>query len=91
MLPFLQTIIAAIVWAVANVVYIDMRRKGLHGFTRFAAFWAGTPTTWISLFTLQPPAQPRFEAEDDDALLEEIRRDRSKRLPERSDGPDTQR
>jgi hypothetical protein len=45
MIPFLETVVAAIVWLVANVVYIDLKRKGVRGPTRFAAFWVGTPTT----------------------------------------------
>ncbi len=81
MLDFLQWWFGAIVWLVANVVYVDMKRKGLHGFTRFAAFWAGTPTTWIALFALKDGTQPSFERPDDDdtTLLEEIRRDRLQR------------
>ena len=77
--PFLQALIAAIVWVVANVVYLDLKRKGIHGFTRFAAFWAGTPTTWITLFAVPDGKlqniRPRNE-EGDEALLEAIRRDR---------------
>ena len=91
MLDFLQWWFGAIVWLVANVVYVDMKRKGLHGFTRFAAFWAGTPTTWIALFALKDGTQPRFERPDDDdtTLLEEIRRDRLHRGESRPDeGPD---
>ena len=66
----------------ANLVYIDLRRKGVHGFTRFAAFWAGTPTTWISLFAVSEGKQPTFnehDDEDDGDLLAEVRRDRALR------------
>jgi hypothetical protein len=83
-LPFLQAALGAIVWVVANVVYVDLKRKGLHGFTRFAAFWAGTPTTWITFFAVPEGKQPTFHAplDDDEAeLLAEIRRDRSLREP----------
>lgn len=79
---FLQILLGAIVWLVANVVYVDLRRKGLHGFTRFAAFWAGTPTTWISFFVSHEGGVPKVQAPEDDdglALLEEIRRDRALR------------
>jgi len=79
---FLQLIIGAIVWAVANVVYVDMRRKGMRGFTRCAAFWAGTPTTWCALFAIPEGKHPKFKAssdDDDEALLLEIRRDRQRR------------
>lgn len=82
LLPFLEAVIAAIVWVVANVVYVDLKRKGIHGFTRFAAFWVGSPTTWITFFTVREGVQPTFHAraEGDDAdLLAEIRRDRSLR------------
>lgn len=80
MLPFLQVVIGAIVWAVANVVYIDLKRKGIHGFTRFAAFWAGTPTTWISLFAVRDGVAQTFETGSDDELLAEVRADRARRL-----------
>ncbi|MDX1494923.1 MAG: hypothetical protein R3253_12720 [Longimicrobiales bacterium] len=77
---FVKTLIGAVVWIVANVVYLDLKRKGIHGFTRFAAFWAGTPTTWITLFAVREGVQPTFEPEGDDTeLLEEIRRDRALR------------
>lgn len=78
-----QSVVAAIVWIVANVVYVDMKRKGARGFTRFAAFWAGTPTTWIWFFALRERTQPTFEptSGDDEAdLLSEIRRDRASRV-----------
>ncbi len=80
MLPFLQVLIGAIVWAVANVVYVDLKRKGVHGFTRFAAFWAGTPTTWISLFAVRDGVAQTFERGSDDELLAEVRADRARRL-----------
>lgn len=79
MLPILETIIAAIVWAIANVVYIDMRRKGVEGFTRFAAFWVGNPTTWIWLFSIDEGTVPTFDPVDDETLLDQIRRDRIER------------
>jgi hypothetical protein len=77
---FLQAILGALVWLVANVVYVDLKRKGIRGFTRFAAFWAGTPTTWISLFAVREGSQPSIDPPPDDegeALLAEIRRDRA--------------
>jgi len=88
---FLQMLLGAIVWLVANVVYVDMKRKGLRGFTRFAAFWAGTPTTWISFFAVTEGAAPELEAPEDDqglALLEEIRRDRALRSGEEGEPVD---
>lgn len=82
---FLEVLLGAIVWLVANVVYIDLKRKGIRGFTRFAAFWAGTPTTWITLFAVREGVQPTFHPPEDDEgeqLLEDIRRDRSLRAGE---------
>lgn len=78
---YLEVIIGAIVWAVANVVYVDLKRKGIRGFTRFAAFWVGTPTTWVALFAVREERQPTFQtvSDDDEALLLEIRRDRERR------------
>jgi len=88
MADFLQLGIGAIVWLVANVVYVDKKRKGLRGLTRFAAFWAGTPTTWITLFALKDGQQPSFEhsSDDDDDLLDAIRRDRALRGESASEG-----
>lgn len=84
-----QTLVTAVVWIVANVVYLDMKRKGLRGFTRFAAFWAGNPTTWITFFAVREGAQPTFEAPElEDELLDAIRRDRALRgRVERPDPP----
>ena len=78
---FLEGLIGAIVWAVANVVYIDLRRKGEHGFGRFISFFAGLPVTWIWLFTIREGQAPRIEqpADDEDRLLREIRVDRELR------------
>lgn len=89
MLGFLELWIGAIVWLVANVVYVDKKRKGLRGFTRFAAFWTGTPTTWIAFFALKDGRQPSFEHssdDDDEDLLDAIRRDRALRRESASEG-----
>lgn len=80
MFDFLQWLVGAIVWVVANVVYLDMKRKGIHGFTRFAAFWLGNPTTWVTLWAVKEGQQPMFETQlDDDELLANIRADRALR------------
>jgi hypothetical protein len=79
MIYLLKVLLGALVWVVANVVYVDLKRKGIRGFTRFAAFWTGTPTTWISLFAVKEGSQPVIDPPPDDegeALLAEIRRDR---------------
>jgi len=74
---FLQAMVGAMLWLLANAVYYDLRRKGERNFTRFAAFWVGTPTTWITLFAVRPLSRPTFETTDDESLLfEEVRRDR---------------
>lgn len=80
--------IGAIVWALANVVYLDLRRKGLRGFTRFAAFWVGTPTTWVTFFAVSEGRQPTFHPppDDDEALLAEVRADRARRKIARISG-----
>lgn len=74
----LEATVTAAVWAVANLVYLDLRRKGIHGFTRLVAFWMGTPTTWVSFFMVREGGQPMFEPPPDDEalLLLEVRRDR---------------
>lgn len=81
MIPFLREVIGAIVWATANVVYVGMRRRGTRGFGRLAAFWAGLPTTMISLFVVREPTVPPLEPPPDDEarLLREIRVDRELR------------
>jgi hypothetical protein len=78
----LQGLVAAIVWGVANVAYLDLKRKGMRGFTRFAAFWAGTPTTWVIFLAVRDGKQSTFYPplhDDGEALLAEIRRGRESR------------
>ena len=78
----LQAIAVGVLWALANAVYIDMRRKGMRGFKRILAFWFGTPTTWASLFLL-PEGQMdvvRPPPDDEAALLREVRLDRARRI-----------
>ncbi len=77
---FLKAAVGAILWSLANVVYYDLKRKGERSFTRFAAFWVGTPTTWITFFAVREGNHPRFDTPDDDErLLAEIRMDRALR------------
>ncbi len=80
-MDFLRWTVAAIVWSIANVVYLDMTRKGVRGFGRFAAFWAGNPLTWLTLFLMKEPAVARIETppDDEDRLLREVRVDRELR------------
>ena len=74
----LEATVTAVVWAVSNLVYFDLKRKGIRGFTRFLAFWMGTPWTWVSFFTVPEGSQPTFEPppDDDALLLREVQRDR---------------
>jgi hypothetical protein len=83
----IEGVVTAAVWAVSNVVYFDLKRKGVRGFRRFLAFWMGTPWTWVSFFVVKEGSQPTFEPPpDDEALLfQEVRRDRM--LRERSERP----
>jgi hypothetical protein len=75
----LEAIIGAFVWAAANYLYADMKRKGKRGLSRFFLFWMGTPTNWLWFFLVKEGSEPEeVEAPDDaDALLEEIRRERA--------------
>jgi hypothetical protein len=85
MVPFLQAAVGAIVWTLANAVYVDMRRRGVHGFGRFAAFWVGFPVTFLWMARVKegrplPVGPSQGHAEDDeDELLREVRRDRAAR------------
>jgi hypothetical protein len=74
----LEATVTAVVWAVSNLVYLDLRRKGIRGFSRFCAFWMGTPTTWVSLFMVRDGSRPTFEPPPDNEalLLQEVRTDR---------------
>lgn len=79
---FLNALVGAIVWTLANVVYYDLKRRGVRNFGRFAAFWVGNPTTWITFFVVRERRNPTFEAapDDDETLLREIRMDRALRV-----------
>ena len=85
-------LVGAVVWIMANVMYVQYRRDDLRGFKRFAAFWLGFPITVISAFGVAGPSADRRiqlaleaqrEAQEDGvveaALLDEIRRDRASR------------
>lgn len=77
----LEGIIASIISVLANLLYIDLKRKGKPGFSRFILFWMGTPLTWLWLFIIKEGSAPGIEEAPDDAasLLAEIRRDRQLR------------
>lgn len=78
---FLEGLVGAIVWAVANVVYVDLRRKGDRGFGRVVSFFAGMPATWLWLFLVDEGETPRIEAppDDEDRLFREVAVDRELR------------
>jgi hypothetical protein len=81
MVPFLQAAVGAIVWTLANVVYVDLRRRGVRGFGRFAAFWVGFPATFLWMARVKegrplPVETSKDGVEDDEELLREVRRDR---------------
>jgi len=74
---FLDSILGAIVWSFANVVYVDLRRKGKR-WGRFISFFAGYPGTLIALFAVREGSVPQIEPppDDEDRLLREIRVER---------------
>lgn len=76
-----EGIIGSIISILANVLYIDLRRKGRPGFSRFILFWMGIPFTWLWLFLIKEGSAPELEEAPDDAdhILAEIRRDRELR------------
>ena len=71
-------IFGTIVWFLANILYIDLRRKGKSGWSRIILFWMGIPLTWLWLFLIRDGSAPEIEEapDDADAILAEIRRDR---------------
>jgi hypothetical protein len=87
MQDFLERAVGAIVWVLANAVYFDMKRKGVRGFSRFAAFWVGNPLTWITFFRVKEGGALQVEPppDDEDRLLREVRVDRELRAPREAD------
>ncbi len=62
----------------ANILYIDLKRKGKPGWSRIVLFWMGIPMTWLWLFLVREGSAVELEEipDDADAILAEIRRDR---------------
>lgn len=81
MSTFLYSVVSVIGWALANLVYVDLRRKGIGGFGRRAAFWFGFPGTWVSMIVEDEGSALEIEHDDDDEerILKEIRQDREAR------------
>lgn len=73
-----EGLIGAIIWALANLLYVDLKRKGRSGLSRIFLFWMGTPLTWLWLFLIKEGSAPPLEEAPDDAnaILAEIRRAR---------------
>lgn len=73
-----ESIIGGLLWTIANVLYIDMKRKGKAGFSRIVLFWMGIPLTWLWLLLVREGSAPELADTPDDAeaLLAEIRRER---------------
>lgn len=86
---FLETVIGAIVWTFANVLYVDLRRKGAKK-GRVLSFLVGYPGTLVSLFVVREGQVPLIEPPEDDEerLLREIRADRSGRSVGPEAGPE---
>lgn len=76
----LDAVVGFLVWAVANVVYVDKRRRRAGGFARFLAFWFGLPGTFFSMLLVDEGSQPALDPppDDEEALLTEVRRERRK-------------
>jgi hypothetical protein len=74
----LEGLFGSIVWILANILYIDLKRKGRGGWSRIILFWMGIPLTWLWFFILPEGSAPVLDEppDDADALLEEIRRAR---------------
>lgn len=73
-----EGIIGGIIWALANLLYVDLKRKGRPGLSRIILFWMGTPLTWLWLFLIKDGSAPALEEAPDDAqaILADIRRAR---------------
>ena len=74
----MEEFIGGIIWILANLLYIDLKRKGKPGWSRIILFWMGLPLTWLWLFLVKEGSAPELlEAPDDaDAILAEIKKDR---------------
>ena len=75
----LEATVTAVVWAVSNLVYLDLRRKGIRGFSRFLCVLDGHANDVGVLFSwCRMGSRPTFEPPPDNEalLLQEVRRDR---------------
>jgi hypothetical protein len=85
-----EGIVAGIISVLANLLYIDMKRKGRPGLSRIILFWMGTPLTWLWFLLVREGSAPVLEEAPDDAaeILAEIRRDRRLRSGTQGQGSD---
>ena len=74
----MEEFIGGLIWILANLLYIDLKRKGKPGWSRIILFWMGLPLTWLWLFMVREGSAPELEEvpDDADAILAEIRKDR---------------
>lgn len=81
----METIFGLIVWVLANLVYVEMRRRGEGGAKRLVAFWLGLPGTFVGMLVVDRRALPPIREDDEDmqGLVEEIRRERRQDLASR--------
>jgi hypothetical protein len=92
MWAFLDWVVAAIVWTLASVIYVDMRRKAVGGFGQFVAFWVGFPFTLPWLFVVEEGSGIELDppADDEEQLLREVMLDReSRKLAPNGEGEGT--
>ncbi len=74
----MEEFITGVIWILANLLYIDLKRKGKPGWSRIILFWMGLPLTWLWLFLVKDGSAPELEEmpDDADAILAEIKRER---------------
>jgi len=82
-----EGLITSVIWILANLLYIDQKRKGKPGWGRIILFWMGIPLTWLWLFLVKEGSAPEIEEAPDDAetILAEIRRERQLRSGSQDD------
>ena len=86
-----EGIVSSIISVLANLLYIDLKRKGKPGFSRVILFWMGTPLTWLWFFIIKEGSAPALQEAPDDAaaIFAAIRRDRPLRSGPDASDPET--
>lgn len=74
----MEEFITGVIWILANLLYIDLKRKGKAGWSRIILFWMGLPLTWLWLFLVKDGSAPELQEvpDDADAILAEIHREK---------------